>query len=290
MLFFYYLCAVVRYLIKVLSWLPLWLMYGLSTVSAAMLYHVVRYRRHVVRRNLRNAFPEESALWLRRTERRFYRFFTDMIFETAKLASISPRTIKRHMHFANIEAVEKELNNGHSVALFLGHMGNWEWSSSMPLHLPTGVIAAQVYRRLKSHTFDRLMLENRQRMGAVCVEMRDVARRLSQWRERVSIVGYIADQATWTDQHHVRFLNHTVPVRVGAEKVVRKYGQQAWFLDVRRVRRGHYEGTFVRLEPKNETSPYPITDIYYEHLERAIRHQPEIYLWTHNRFKNATGN
>ncbi len=32
---------------------------------------------------------------------------------------------------------------------------------------------------------------------------------------------------------------------------------------------------------------FGLTQIYYEMLEQAIRETPELYLWTHNRFKHA---
>ncbi len=269
---------------KLLSLIPLWVMYLLSSAVCPLLYHVVRYRRTVVRRNLSESFPEMEPAEIRRIERRFYRFFTDMIFETVKLATISRRAIGRRMKFVNPGHVAQSLREGCSVSLFLGHHGNWEWVSSMPLHLPQDVVAGQVYRRLRNASVDRMMRRSRERMGAECIEMRDVARRVNALKGRVSIIGYIADQSPRYNQakYYVRFLNHTIPAFTGAEKLTLHNGFEAWFLDVRRVRRGYYEAEFVPL--KGDGS---LTDIYYEYLERAVRRQPETYLWTHNRFKHA---
>ena len=49
-----------------ISLLPFPLLYLLSDLVFVLLFHVVRYRRKVVRTNLRNSFPEKSARSSRR--------------------------------------------------------------------------------------------------------------------------------------------------------------------------------------------------------------------------------
>lgn len=276
----------IRLFCRLFSLLPLWMMYAISSVLWPLMYYVVRYRREVVRRNLTESFPEWTPREIKRLERRFYRYFSDMLFESIKMATISPKTISRRMRFVNADEIEATLAQGRNVSLYLGHVGNWEWVSSLPLHLPHGVAAGQVYHRLRNRNFDRLLLESRERMGAVCVEMKDVVRRIGKF----DIMGYIADQSPRREhiRHYVEFLNHRVPAYVGAEQLTRKYGAEAWFLDMRRVGRGRYEGRFVRLDGQTAaTSEWGLTDLYYQHLEASVLRQPEIYLWTHKRFKYA---
>lgn len=273
-----------RVVFRLLSLLPLWVMYVLSSVLWPVLYWGVRYRRGVVRRNLSESFPEKSRGEIGRLERKFYRYFTDIIFETLKLATISERTMKRRMRFVNAEEIVQRLEQGCKVSLYLGHLGNWEWVSSLPLHLPAGVRAGQVYRAMGNKGLEKILLENRSRMGAACIEMRVVARRVRD----LDILGYIADQSPRSGavSYFVPFLNHDTPVLVGAETLTKRYGAEPWYLDVRRVGRGRYEARFERLEYAPDAE-YGITDAYYARLERSVLGQPEIYLWTHNRFKHA---
>ena len=57
---------------------------------------------------------------------------------------------------------------------------------------------------------------------------------------------------------------------------------------MKRVKRGYYEAEFVRLYENPQTLPeLELTAIYYRVLEQMIQEQPELYLWTHNRFKHA---
>ena len=75
---------------------------------------------------------------------------------------------------------------------------------------------------------------------------------------------------------------------IGTEKIIKHYGFEAWFLKMKRVKRGYYEAEFVRLYENPQTLPeLELTAIYYRVLEQMIQEQPELYLWTHNRFKHA---
>ncbi len=279
---------------NLLSHLPLRVMYILSDGLFYPLYYLVRYRRKVVRKNLTESFPEKSLPEIRKIEKKFYSFFIDTIFETCKLATISKKDISRRMKYTNVEVINTILQQGKSISLYVGHYGNWEWSSSIPihLHLSQEIVTGQIYRRLSNKTVNRLLLSNRERMGATCIEMRETARRINEYidNHRVCIIGYIADQSPKKTniQHYVPFLHHQTPVFIGTEKLTKRYGFEAWYLNVKRLKRGYYEAEFIRMHENPQSLPnFELTDIYYRHLEQTILQQPELYLWTHNRFKNA---
>ena len=74
----------------------------------------------------------------------------------------------------------------------------------------------------------------------------------------------------------------------GTEKVAKHYGFEVWYLDVRRVKRGYYEAEFIPMHENPQSLPdFELTALYFRHLEQTILRQPELYLWTHNRFKHA---
>ena len=277
---------------NLLSLIPLRVMYVLSDGLFYPLYYLVRYRRKIVRKNLTESFPEKSLPEILKIEKRFYRFFIDTIFEMCKMATISSEEISRRMKFTNVEAVSAVLQQGQSISTYLGHYGNWEWISSLPIHLNSEIVAGQIYRKLSNKAVDRLLLHNRERLGAISIEMNETPRRINEWvsNKKVSITGYIADQSPRKRniRHHVQFLNHYTPVLIGTEKIAKHYGFEAWYLSVKRLKRGYYEANFVRLHENPQSLPdFELTDIYYRHLEQSIIQQPELYLWTHNRFRYA---
>lgn len=275
-----------------MTYIPWCVLYAFSDLLFGLLYYVVRYRRGIVRRNLTESFPEKSPAEIGRIEKEFYHFFADLILESGKLAFITPEEINRRMRFTNVESLNSSLRQGKPVAIYLGHYANWEWVSSMPLWLEKGIIGAQIYHELRNKRMDRLMLRIRERMGAICVEMRKTARYINELAQnrKVCAIGFIADQSPKKREvrHFLSFLNHEAPVLTGTEKVIKRYGFEAWYLDVRRVKRGYYEADFVRLhEMPRELPDFELTALYFRYLEQTIRRQPELYLWTHNRFKHA---
>ncbi len=272
--------------------MPFGVMYVLSDALYYVVYYVARYRRKVVRSNLTTAFPEKDEKEIIRIEKAFYSFFIDTILESCKLATITPGEMRRRMTFPNVEEVNASMRAGKSVALYLGHYGNWEWCSSMPLWLEKSAIGAQIYHALSNKDIDALIMHNRERMGAVCVEMGRTARYVNELSVagKVSLIGFIADQSPRPSDanYFLQFLNHNVPVLVGTEKLAKRYGFEAWFLKLRRVKRGYYEAEYVKMHENSASLPdYELTHIYYEMLERMIREVPELYLWSHKRFKHA---
>ena len=280
------------FFMKLLAVLPFSVLYFLSDCVYYLIYYLVRYRRAIVRKNLTESFPEKSEQEIILIEKKFYKFFTDNIFESFKMATISRTEMSCRMKFKNIDAVNSVLNEGKSISLYLGHYGNWEWISSMPLHLKEGVVAAQIYHELHNDDMNRLILNNRGRMGAVNVEMRKTARYINELsiQNKVSIIGFIADQSPkkQDSRHFIPFLNHNVPVLTGTEKITKHYGFEAWFIKVRRVKRGYYEAEFVKMHDSPKSLPdFELTSIYFNMLENMIKVAPQLYLSTHNRFKHA---
>lgn len=282
--------AVARLGIKAISLLPFPILYALSDLLYYIVYYVARYRRKVARRNLVSSFPEKSMAEIRRIERDFYRFFVDMVLESAKLMTISKEEMKRRMVFVNPEAITQFTDKGISVSAYLGHFANWEWVSSAALWVPPGPEMAQIYHNLKSKAMDQVIKHMRERMGQKCIEMRDTVRFMAHDSGRPRVIGFIADQSPKraVAKYFIRFLNHEVPVLTGTEKATKHYGYQALFIAVRRVKRGYYQAEFVKLADDPASLPdFALTDLYFKRLESEIREHPELYLWTHNRFKYA---
>lgn len=280
------------FLLKAFSYTPFRVLYVLSDCLYYLLYYIIRYRRPIVRKNLIESFPEKDIEEIKRIEKKFYHYFTDQVLETCKMATISPEEISRRLKFVNIEEVNSVLREGKSIALYMGHFGNWEWVSSIPLCLEKEVLAVQIYHRLHDENMDKLMLRIRERMGAISVEMKKTARYITGLaaERKVSIIGFIADQSPKVNElhHFLPFLHHNTPVLTGTEKIIKHYGFEARFLNVKRVKRGYYETELILMHDNPQLLPdFELTDLYYQMLERMIHECPELYLWTHNRFRHA---
>ena len=275
-----------------LSLLPLRIHYMLSDLLYLIIYRLIHYRVAVVRKNIQESFPEKDADEQLAIERGFYHWFCDYLAESVKLLTMSRSQMRRRMVFKGTDVVDEVVRNGQSCAVYLGHYCNWEWITSLPLWVTPEAQCGQIYHVLENQEFDKLFLKLRQRWGAVCIPMAETLRRLIQYRQanQPVVIGYIGDQVPfWNNIHHwCQFLNHDTPVLTGTERLARQTGQAAFYLDVRRLRRGYYESEFklITREPK-QLAEFELTDIYFRMLEESIRRDPACYLWSHNRWKRT---
>jgi len=285
----YYFISILWHL---LSYLPLRIHYVLSDIVYLILYRMVGYRVKVVRGNLEASFPEKTEQELRQIERRFYHRLCDYFVETVKMRTMSRKEMQRRMVFKGTGLVNECVNDGQSCAVYLGHTFNWEWITSLPLWVTDKAHCGQLYHALENPTFDRLLLNLRQRWGAECIALVDILRKTVEYKrkQQPTVFGYIGDQVPhWNNIHHwCQFLNHDTPVMTGTERIAIKNHQALFYLHIRQVRRGYYEATFRLMTRTPETlKEYEATDIYFRMLEENIREQPELWLWSHNRWKRT---
>ena len=276
-----------------LSLLPMWLHYLLADLLYVLIAIVLRYRRRVIDKNLANAFHELTVEQRNRIKRDYYHFFCDYIAETVKFATMSHKNIRRRMVFNGVDQVIDILNSGQSVALMLGHYGNWEMVTSLRLwmgNLDYGY--GHIYHPLENEVMDRLFLTFRNRLGSESIPMRETLRWLLQHQHegRPSMVGYISDQVpTWQNIHHwLTFFNQETPVFTGAERIARKLNQAVVYVDVKRIKRGFYEAELqIITRDPNSMPEMAITNEYYRRMEQTIRRAPQYWLWSHNRWKRT---
>ena len=285
----------VQGLLYIISLMPFWVLYGIADFIFVLVYYVVRYRRKIVSKNMRESFPELSDKELKKIARKFYRNFADYIVETIKLNHISDEEIKRRMVFKNMDIIDRLFDEKRSIAAYFSHCGNWEWVPSITLwsRHTTGkdVEFCQVYRPLKNKWYDEYMLRLRSRFNSLSFKKKTVLRDLLllRRREMPSITGFMSDQkpSKGDESHIVKFLNHPSAVITGTEQVARKLDMAVVYFDMHKLSRGYYE-LEVKLITDNTSTmePMAITDAYVKLLEETIKRNPSIWLWTHNRWKH----
>ncbi len=281
-------------LLKLCALLPFRLLYCLADVTYFLLYHIVGYRRKVVRQNLQESFPDRDSKELAEIERRFYRNFADYIFETIKLLHISDRQIEKRMTFENVELIDDFVKNGRSVAVYFSHCGNWEWAPSVTLHtdMRSSIVFGQVYRPLRDKWTDSLMLRLRSRFGSLSFPKNTVFRdiiRNCRASGHPAVVGFMSDQHPSHGDliHVIDFLNHPTAFITGTETLARKLDMGVIYWDMYKPKRGHYHIVNRLITDKiTETPEFEVTDRYASMLQDSIRRDPTLWLWTHKRWKN----
>lgn len=281
---------------EVLGRLPLDALYVLSDLLCPVVHHVVRYRLAVVRRNLAKAFPERTERERRDIERRFYRWFCDLAVEILRFRHMSEAEVRRRLIVRGMERVEAGYAAADFALCYLGHFGNWEWLCGIPLWQEQGGMC-QIYHPMRDQAFDRWFLDGRARFGAVNIPMKHTLKRLLALREGIQggtascrgyMFGCIADQLPKRQNIHHRmpFLHQDTAVFTGAEKIGRRFGMTWYYTRIVRPERGRYEVTFEPMDDVDPTaSEFAYTEAFMRRLEADIRTHPELWLWTHDRWK-----
>ena len=277
-------------LFKSLSLLPFGVLYRLSDVMCFVMQHVIRYRKRIVYKNLRNSFPNMNDSELKAIANEFYRHLCDCIVETIKLLHVSDEEMKSRVDIVNGSLIERLAEDGKSIILFIGHYGNWEWVQEVPRSYSKPSVSAEIYRHAKNKVFNRLIQRIRSRYSSMqIVQKKAVRTLLGLNNEGIQfIVGFISDQRPNSKNlnHWLTFLNQDTAVAVGGEEIGKHIGVNYAYLDIEKVSRGRYRFVFKEMEYKlSEKEDYPMTVEFYRLLEENIKRAPAYWLWSHDRWK-----
>lgn len=268
--------------------LPFPLLYLLSDGLYLLLYRVLGYRKGVVLTNLRNSFPEKSEAEIKAIASRFYRWFCDLTLETLKTLTISPKTLRERVSFEGVEVLEEYARRKQSIVLVLGHFGNWELAGarySQEKSIPQLIV---IYHPLQNTYFDRLVHRMRTRHGTQLYTMRETSKSMLRDRHLLTATAFIADQTPAPERAYwMTFLNQDTPVFQGTEALSKKLGYPVVYISITRPKRGFYHMVAETLvEDPKATAVGETTVTHTRRLERDICTHPELWLWTHRRWKH----
>jgi KDO2-lipid IV(A) lauroyltransferase len=275
-------------LLYLLSLLPYWVLYGIADLLAFLLFAVFRYRRRIVYENIRNSFPEMNEKKVNKLCHSFYRNFTANWFETIKLISISPtRLLKRAS--GNFEVFQEPFEQGRKTCLVQGHIFNWELlAQALSMKLPNPLII--VYMPLANKNMERFFRRLRSRFGGHLIAATRFNKEIISWRKKQYTIGLLADQSPGNpiDAHWLQFLSRPTAFVTGPERNTVAFDQLPFFVNISRPRRGHYHFQFEPLFPDGNVprEKGAVTRAFAEKLELNVRQYPELYLWSHRRWKH----
>lgn len=264
-----------------------------DTLLYPLMYHIVRYRRKTVRRNLVNSFPEMSEKEIICLEKQYYRHFADIVAEVLYASRATQAELAECIEFTNLDDVEEKVAQHGGVIYMLGHLGNWELTADVQHHYQNSAIQHyNVYRRLNNSYMDRKMMNVRERMSSEgsCLEKHTLLRKMIGFRQenKLHTIGLISDQKPRpeTTRYWCNFLNQDTGWLDGGEVLSGKFGYPVYYVHISETERGHYiaDSQLITDEPGQMPKHY-ITEQFAKRLEENIRENPSLWLWSHNRWK-----
>jgi len=268
--------------------LPFFITNIIGDIIYVILYKIFKYRIQVVRGNLKRSFPQKSEEQLREIEIKYYRHLSDLFLESLKGITSTGNQLKKRMKNIDQHVYEDYFEKGQSFIVVMSHSGNWEWVCQM-----SQVVCKQqiqcIYKTLSNKGFDWLMYKVRGRFGAIPVSMEQLLRLMTANKKIVTATAFIGDQnpSSGKNAHWTTFLNQETPFMNGPEKIAKMFNYPVVYLSSRKIKRGYYEAnTEILVENPKDYEDGVITDMIAKRTEQEILNQPEIWLWSHRRWKH----
>ncbi len=284
----YFLLRGVCLILGALPYLVLY--YPLRWVVYFFTYKVARYRLNIVRENLKRAFPDYSDKQRLEIERKFYHNLAETMIDVIDISGLTPRQVAKRIAVKDLEEHKKNTEGKNWISA-MAHFGSWEYTSTYCFFDDTHDLAA-IYKPLTNKVFDKYFKTFRTQYKATVVPMADIIRFVvSKTRQKEGkniVIAMIADQRPNRKAMPsiIPFFDYDTKFFNGVEKMALKFKMQVYFLNIEKTSRAHYTFQFEMIyDGEEQVQEHEITRRYAEKLEQMIRRCPELWLWSHRRWR-----
>lgn len=270
------------------AWLPYRARMAIGSGIGLVLHALARERRYITRTNIDLCFPELSEAERRKLVRDTFIANGIGLIETATGWVRPPGFLTDHVDFIGLDVLLNAKAQGRGVLMLGAHYSTLDFGANLlSLTCPFAV----TYRPHRNPLFDAFMQRGRQRNCNGVFDRNDLRGALRHLK-RGEVLWYAPDQ-DYGPEHAVyapffgrRAATITTPARIAAVN----RSPVIFVRHHRREDRFGYELEFTALD-----GDFPSGDdvrdasLINRHLEAAIRHYPQQYLWMHKRFKTQPG-
>jgi len=273
-------------ILKLLSLIPLPILYLLSDFVYFLIYHVFGYRKKVVLNNLQTAFPEKSDIEREKIMKDFYHNLCDTFIEIIKLISWNKNEIVKRMH-GNAEMFNQLYGKDQNIQLITGHFFNWELAN-VGMAAVCKLPFLGVYMPLSNKVMNRIFYNFRKKTGTILIAATDFKNDVSDYLNEQYALILIGDQNPGNPEkaYWLNFFNKPAPFVIGPERGAKQKNTVVLYADFYKLKRGYYEFN-IELITTNpaEFKEGELTQLIVKKIEHSIRQRPANYLWSHRRWK-----
>ncbi|MCH5329472.1 MAG: lysophospholipid acyltransferase family protein [Alistipes sp.] len=276
---------------RLIAILPYWFQYYVLQEFIYCVIRGLRYRYRTITDNLRNSFPEKSDKEIGKIRNAFYLHLAEMMVNTIVQARMSDEECRRRLIFEDGNEIPFDFTDRTCVGL-TSHLGCWEYYGFWGMWLPNHILVA-VYHKLHNPVMDALYKRLRDHSRELPVPAHESLRFFMRYRNgyegRNLLLGLISDQnpPRYTDSHWFRFLNRDTLFFEGGEQLALKYKLPMFYFTQYKIRRGYYKAVFKLIyDGTEEVETHVLTERYVRMLEKDIQERPEMWMWSHRRWKH----
>jgi Kdo2-lipid IVA lauroyltransferase/acyltransferase len=271
----------------ILSLLPLRVLHFLADCIYVLVFYVFGYRKELVFRNMKQAYPQKSDEEIKKLAKKFYHSFIDSLIESIKLFSQGKTFLDRHVQM-DVSVLNQLAAENKSCQMHACHQFNWEYLNLALVYRMKQPLVA-VYMPIKAKALNKIFYDLRTRYGTVMLPATEMKNKFTAWRNRLHVLTLVADQnpGNPNNAYWLSFFNKTTPFIKGPERYAREKACPVVLTYSKIIKRGHYSMHFELLT--NDASALPegeLTRLYVKRITEIINEQPYNWLWSHRRWKH----
>jgi Kdo2-lipid IVA lauroyltransferase/acyltransferase len=249
-------------------------------------YFPLKFRRGLVEKHLRRAFPDRDDVWIGATARAAYAHLGREAIATIRLARMTRADVLDRTTVIGLDGFKEALAHGNGLVLASGHIGNHEIGAAALS--ARGIPLDLVVQRQANPLFDAALIASRERLGLGVIDRFEATRLAIKALRSGRAVAFAADQNAGKAGIFVPFFGQLASTHRGAALFAVKTDAPLFLGTSLRKGLG-YEVTLtpVDVDRSGEVDDvvYRLTVAFTEQLEAVVRTAPEQYLWLHRRWK-----
>jgi KDO2-lipid IV(A) lauroyltransferase len=248
--------------------------------------------RRIALANLAIAFPSRSSRECRAIARSTFRHFGRLLLELLKYASLPRERQLALVEWEGEDRVRLALAQGKGILFCTGHFGFWE-QQALAHALKFGPMAVMA-RPLDNRKLHGLLERIRSSNGNAVVYRRGAVRRALRLLAEGKSVGILIDQhMSSPDAIYVDFFGRQAATTSTLAALAIRTRAPVIPLFAFPLPGGRYRMIYERpVEPPPHDSPDAVREFTQrctDVLEMHVRRRPELWLWMHRRWRDATG-
>ncbi len=279
-----------RLVTGLVSALPLRFLFSLGQFLGLLAWFVSGKYRRLAQRNLRIAFPAETAGNLRALSRQHFQRLGANLLCSVKLGTMPLAEVAERVTLENADALHAPLRAGRGVVLALSHFGSWELFAQIFTHHFGYAPISTVFQPLANQRIDADVRQKRSRSGAILFDRRDGFQKPMELLRRGGLVGVLCDQHAGDQGLWTPFFGRLASTTPLPGLLARRTGAAVIVAAIYTETPGRWRMVFA--PPLNDAgdSVEAITAKANAAVAEQIRRAPADWFWVHNRWKTPRPN
>ena len=273
---------------KIFSIIPLSTLYFISRIFGTILYYFPNSAKNIAQKNIKYCFPELNTKGQNRLLKQTLMQNTAAILEMIYIWQHPHRALKHNIDNIIGEAAFKTaLQASNGGILITPHLGSWEMAG---LYASSQYPMITMYRPSKIG-LDSLSIKGRESCGAITVTAdASGVRKLIKALNHNTIIGILPDQDPGKGEGiFVNFFGMPANTLILVSRLAQKFKIPVFLVTaIRNMNTCKFHLSYEALDDRIYHKDLNISvSALNEFVERAVRKNPEQYLWAYKRFKNT---